>query len=461
MAEQTLSEVLAEFALGLNFRDIPADTLTHAKQHALDLVGVSLGVSASETARTVRKTIGRLGGKAECTVIGSARKYPAPLAALANATMAHTPDFDDTHGGSIIHPSAVTVPTALATAEALGADGKSLLTALVAGYEVLLRLGLMAPGKFHPRGFHPTVVCGVFGAAVTAGKLKRLPAKTLCHALGICGSQASGILEFLADGSSTKRIHPGWASLSGMIAVMLAQDGLTGPRTVLEGRFGLLKSFVGEGGEIPEGVINNLGNRWETNFISYKPYPCCHHLMAFIDCIRALNKRERIPLEEIVQVEGIISQDQADLVCTPREAKLAPRTPYDAKFSLPYVVGVTLLRGKCGLGDFTPRAIQDKKVLELAQKVTHTISDQTGFPRVFPGWVKIKLKNGTVLEHREMVNRGGPENPLSEEEIIDKFESNALLVLPLRKVKEIEEKILNMEGLRNIQSLVKDLGLKK
>jgi 2-methylcitrate dehydratase PrpD len=453
VGNQTYSEKLTEFGIQLKYGDIPALAITNAKYHILDVIGVILASSYSDTANTIKNTLHKMGGRQESTVIGSDNKFPAPLAAMANATMAHTPDFDDTHGESIIHPSSVVVPTSLAVGETQGTNGKDFIAAAVAAYEIILRIGMVAPGKFHAIGFHPTPICGIFGAALISGKLKGLDPLTIRNAMGICGSQAAGLLEFLSDGSSVKRFHPGWACYSGIFATLLAEEGMTGPATVLEGRFGFYRTHLNKEEYNLERLTEGLGTKWEVNNISYKLYPCCHHIPAFADCVREIKRKETIQPDEIEEIECIISPGQADLVCRPVEDKVAPRTPYDAKFSLPYVIAVMISRGKCGLNDFTDEAIREEKVLQLAKKVKHTLSDSTGYPGSFPGWVKIKLKNGKVLEHREKVNRGGPDNPVGEEEIIDKFENNAQLLLSSQKVKEIKEQILNIEGLKDIRSV--------
>ncbi len=458
MSTKTSSERLAEFVLGLDYERIPRSTRTAAKLHMLDALGVSLAVSRSETADAIRRTIRRLGGTAESTVIGAGERFPAPAAALANATMAHTPDFDDTHGGSIIHPSSVVASTALAVGESSGRSGEEILTAAVAGYESLLRLGLAAPGKFHEGGFHPTAVCGVFGAILISARLRSLGVETTRNALGIGGSQAAGLLEFLADGSSAKQIHPGWASYAGIFATLLAEDGVTGPKTVLEGRHGLYNTHLGEGKYDLESHLGTLGRKWETDNISYKLYPCCHFLMAFIDCARKIRGSSPMRSQDVEEIEVIVAPEEAKLVCEPLDAKRAPRGTYDAKFSLPYTVAVALSRGNCVLDDFTEERLGDQAVLDLAAKVRSVPCETTGFPNVFPGWVRVRLRNGTVLEHREKVQRGGPENPADDGEIVAKFENNARRVLSPEKVAEIRDQVMGLEKLPNIGPLMKNLA---
>ena len=455
---KTCSERMMAFATGLEYERIPAAAIDAAKHHMLDALGVALASSRSDTARTVMATANRLGGRPDCTVLGRKERYPAPAAAFVNASMCHTPDFDDTHGGSVIHPSCVVVPVALAVGEERGVTGKEFLTALVAGYEILLRIGLSAPGKFHRNGFHPTGACGAFGSAVVASRLGGLGREAAVNALGISGSFASGLLEFLSDGSSAKRVHPGWASFGGIIASQLAADGLTGPRTVLEGPNGFLRSHLREEKYDIESLIGTLGKRWETERISYKMYPCCHFLSAFIDCARVIKARHAPRAEEIEAVECVIAPEQARLVCEPDEGRKRPRTPYDAKFSLPYAAALGILRGDCVLGDFTEESIRDEEVLRLAGKVGCTLSESTGDPQVFPGWMKVRMRNGAVYEHREGIQRGGPENPVGTEDIVRKFENNARAVYPEGRVAGIRDAALDIGSCRDIRSFTRALG---
>lgn len=455
---KTCSERMMAFATDLEYERIPITAIEAAKHHMLDALGVALASSRSDTAGTVTATANRLGGRPDCTVPGREERYPAPTAAFVNASMCHTPDYDDTHGGSVIHPSCVVVPVALAVGEEKGVTGKEFLTALVAGYEILLRIGLSAPGKFHRNGFHPTGACGAFGSAVVASRLGGLGREAAVHAMGISGSFASGLLEFLSDGSSAKRVHPGWASYGGIIASLLAADGLTGPRTVFEGPNGFFRSHLREEEYDIESLIGTLGKRWETEQISYKMYPCCHFLTAFIDCAREIKARHAPMPEEIEAVECVIAPDQARLVCEPAEGRKRPRTPYDAKFSLPYAAALGILRGDCVLADFSEESILNEEVLRLAGKVGYTLSDTTGYPRVFPGWMKVRMRNGAVYEHREGKQRGGPENPVGTEEIVRKFENNARVVYSEGRIAGIRDAALAIETCKDIRGFAKALG---
>ena len=240
----------------------------------LDVLGIALASSTSDFAPAVMAALDGWAAEGPCTVLGTRRTAPAPLAVLANGSLAHGLDFDDTHAASITHASAVVLPCALAVGEARRVDGRALVTAAVAGYEAIARLGMAAPGRFHDRGWHATAVCGAFAAALTAGRVDGLDVGRLTAALGIAGSFASGVLEFLEDA--------GWAGHSGVVAAALARGGFTGPATVLEGRFGLYRTFVGAAPDLAP--FDTLGRQWETLRVGFKPYPCCHYNHAYLDC---------------------------------------------------------------------------------------------------------------------------------------------------------------------------------
>jgi 2-methylcitrate dehydratase PrpD len=398
------------------------------------------------------------GANPRSSIIGGAEKSCAPAAALINSTAAHGPDFDDTHPGSVIHISSVVVPTGLAVAESVGATGKDFLTALIAGYETTARLGMAAPGAFHMRGYHATALVGIFGAVLIAGKLQRLDETVQRHALGIAGSQASGILECLNAKSSLKQIQPGWAAYSGIVATLFAQEGVTGPDTVFEGRYGFFRSFLPDGNYDLTKAVDDLGRKWEVGDIAYKLYPCCHHTQAFLDCLKSIRAGNPFSLDEIEEIECIISPMQAELLCKPLEDRYAPKTAYTAKFSLPYVMSVMLHRGKVGLREFSDEAIGDPAILRLARRVRFTESDDTGYPGSFPGWVRIVLRDGRRLEQRMMANRGAQGNPASDDEIVGKYEDNASLVLPREIVDRLRELVMNLDDVPDLSTLTASMA---
>jgi len=447
----TLARRLADFTAALEFDALPPEVVASAKLRTLDILGIALAATTLETAPSILGALEGWGGGGDCTVFGTKQTAAVPLAILANGSLAHSLDYDDTHAASITHASAVVVPVALALGEAGGLDGRAVITAAVAGYESIARLGMAASGLFHARGWHATAVCGAFAAALTAGRLERLDAARLTAALGIAGSFASGVLEHLEDGSWVKRVHPGWAGHGGAVASALARGGFTGPATILDGRFGFYRTFVGA--EPDPAPFETLGREWETLAIGYKPYPCCHYNHAYLDCALDLRRAHALTPEAIEAVECLVPAGQVPIVCEPRAAKLRPRTSYDAQFSLPFSLASALLDGRVGLDTYAPERLSDAARLDLAARVTHTVDPDSPFPRGFPGWVRLRLRDGRRLEARAPDGRGSRSRPLPPEAIVEKFRDNAGRALAPARVAEIERTVLALEALGDVRSL--------
>jgi 2-methylcitrate dehydratase PrpD len=437
---------LAEFAAALRLASIPSAVRQSAALRVLDTLGCALAASREAWAPSVIGLASQWGeGTGPCSVIGSAHRATPPIASLVNGCLAHGLDFDDTHSPSIVHASSALVPAALALGECGDLPGGLVLTALVAGYEAVTRLGMAAPGRFHERGWHATAVCGAFGATVTAGRCLGLGVSQLISALGLAASMASGVLEFLEDGSAAKRLHPGWAAHSGILAATLASGGFTGPATGLEGRFGFYRAALGEAPDFGP-ALSSLGVEWETLRIAFKPYPCCHYNHAFIDAALAIRREHGVNPDDVAEVECLVPAGEVPVVCEPAGVKRRPRTPYEAQFSLPYTVAVALAEGRVGVGSFAAERIGDAAVLDLASRVRYSVDQESGFPATFPGWVRVRLRDGRLLERRQPANRGGPEYPLSRHEIIEKFRDNASRALPAERVRDLERAVLDLEG---------------
>lgn len=415
----TLAGTVGEFAARAAFDDVPAEVLERARHLVLDAVGLAFASTAYPFPAVALQALSAFGGAGEQPVLGMAERLPARDAAVLNGVLIHGMDFDDTHIPAVTHVSAAALPAALAAAISAGADTRTLLLAYVLGVEVSARVGIGGAGGFHDVGFHPTAVAGAFGAAVAAGKVSGLDADGIARAQGVVGSMSSGLLEFLADGSWTKRLHPGWAAMSGLTAAGFAKAGWTGPPAVYEGRFGLYNTHLAGRETRPEAVGSALGQTWELTRTAVKPYPICHFIHAFADA--ALTLRPEIGSADIAEIRCAIHPVPGKVVCEPAEAKWAPRDEYDAKFSLPYVVATALTRGRFTLAELEDDALADRAVLDLAQKVRVSDDDDSAFPAAYSGAVEIELSDGRVLRHREQVNRGHEERPLANDEIVAKF----------------------------------------
>src|SRR5438128_1982759 len=373
---------LARFVIGLRLDDVPSSVVTKAALLALDTLGCALASTRYDFGRAAVQTAERLGGPQESTLVGSKVRVAAANAVLANATLAHGLDFDDTREDAIVHTGCVAVTTALAAGEAAGGSGRAALEALIAGVEVMCRVGLAVPGALHARHFHPTAIAGGFGAVAAAGKLQRLSEEQLVHAFGIVGSQAAGIIEYLADGSWPKRLHPGWVSHAGVIAAQLARAGFTGPATVLEGQHGLYAAFAGGHDASRLGaLLETLGKTWELEELTLKPYPCGSIAQPYMDCAARLREQHGIKPEQILSIRCRTAEGPIPRLWEPLASKHNPANGYASKFSLPYLLAAILVKGRVTLAEFTDEAAPDAAELAVAGKVGHEVDATIDYPR--------------------------------------------------------------------------------
>ncbi len=453
--ERTPVQQLADFAVACRDAGLPEPVREDVVGRVLDVIGnclagraESLGVADPDQA--VLRAVTQWGGLPESGVIGSAERLPAPSAAFVNGTLAHVLDFDDTHLPSVLHPAASVVPAALAAAEANASSGEQLLAAVAAGVEITNRLGMasyLAPLRnslFFEKGFHATSICGTLGAAAAAGLLYGLDAEQIASAMGIAASMGAGVIEANRPGGTVKRSHCGWAAHGGVTAAVLAREGVTGPPTVLEGRFGFFAAYL-DGTYDAEAMLGELGDRWELLRTVYKPYPSNHFTHPGIDCALALRAHGLDP-SSIQWVELGVAAPVLRTIAEPREDKLRPRSAYHAKFSGPFTVARALLGGG-GLGlyldDFTDATYTDPKVLELASRVRCVADERASeiFPRAFAANLRIQTSDGQLLEHRVDSSRGGPEHPLSHADLLVKFRLNAGRALPTVQVESLVEAV--------------------
>lgn len=449
---EPFAQAIGRFVGTLRLSDVPSAVVEKAKLVLLDTLGVALASSTMDFGAMVTRVAQRLGGTAQSRVIGSKSKVAAANAVLANGTLAHGLDYDDTLEEAIVHTGACAWMTALAVGEEVGAGGAAVLEAAIAATEVLCKVGLVAPGKFHARGFHPTALCSTFGAAAAAGKLYALTPAAWSDAFGLCGSQSSGIIEYLADGTWTKRLHPGWSAHGGVIATLLAREGFRGPGKVFEGTHGFFKAFGGTDGYRFE-KFAELGKEWETPRLTFKSYPCGSISHPYMDCALKLKQKYSPPPEKIAEVVCRTAEGPVHRLWEPLADKQRPVSSYGAKFSLPYSIAAMLARGRAGLEEFSDEAIRDPVILGLARKVRYQLDPTIDYPRHFSGHVKITMNDGTVLEENQPHPRGGFEAPLPPAEIEAKFRANAGLALPAEQAEQVIDFVGRLEQLASIQEL--------
>ena len=417
----SIAEQLAARIAALDAGRLPAAVRRKCEDLVIDVAGLCV------TARNedyITSAMAGLDDDGPCTAIGHIRTLSTAGAAFINGTAAHGEDFDDTFEGGPVHTGAVIVPAVLAACERHRPDGAALLLGIAVGSEVMCRLSTVAPKAVHKAGFHPTAIFGTMGAAAGVGAALGLTAKQLVDALGIAGSMAGGIIEYLAEGAWTKRLHPGWAAQAGIRAALLARAGYFGPRTVFEGVHGLFNGFAHTTHGDYNALIGDFGARWVTETIGFKPYPCGTMAHPYIDCARRLAARGVKP-GDVKELLCEVAEGTVHRLWEPLASKQRPPNGYAAKFSTPFLLATGFVRGSVGLDAFTEEAVRNEQVLALAQKVRYVIDPENPYPNGFTGHIRAFMTDGQVLEERQPHFRGGTSEPLTRADIEEKFALNA------------------------------------
>src|SRR5437588_3056861 len=363
-----VAEILADKIAALETAALSAAVRRKCEDLLIDVVGLCV------TARKEDYVGAALAGwddEGTCTAIGHARPMSAAGAAFINGTAAHGEDFDDTFEGGPIHAGAVIVPAVLAACERHKPDGRAALLGIAVGVETMCRLSLVAPTLTHKAGFHPTAVFGAMGAAAGVGAALKLPARQLVDALGNAGSMAGGIIEYLAEGAWTKRLHAGWAAQAGIRAALLGRAGFSGPRTVFEGVHGFFHAFAHTAGGDYAALTDGFGAQWVTKTLAFKPYPCGTMTHPYIDCARRLGRR--LGADDVVEMVCDVGEGTVHRLWEPLAAKQRPANGYAGKFSTPYCIAAGFVRGNVALSDFSDAAVREAAVLALAAKVRYRI----------------------------------------------------------------------------------------
>ena len=417
----SVAEQLADKVLSLAPGTIPAAVRARAEELLIDVVGLCVAARRTDYIQALTAAVD---GGGPCTAIGHAATFSGEHAALINGAAVHGEDFDDTFEGGPVHSSAVIVPAVLAACERFGCDGRAALIGIVAGVESLCRLSMVVPKAVHKSGFHPTSVLGTPAAALAVSAALAHNRKQMVDALGHAGSFASGIIEYLAEGASTKRLHPGWAAQAGLQAARIAAHGVLGPRTVFEGTHGLFNGFARSSEGDYDVLTGDFGERWHMEGITFKPYATGTMNQPYIDCALRLAGK------------GFAAEDVKDVLCETAEGyvhrlwepladKRHPPNGYAAKFSTPFNVAVAFVTGGAGFDAFSERSVRDKRVLALAGKVRYAVDPANPYPKAYTGHVRMTLKDGRVFEERQPHIRGGVHEPLSRADIERKFRGNA------------------------------------
>ena len=452
--ETGITQILAKFASNVNYEDLPPDVVDRAKYFCLDFAGVTLNGSTTDSAKAVVKALDDVGRSGPSTIVGTNKRALPEYAAMANGTAFHSIEMDDVNNEASLHPGVVAFPTALAMADIAPVSGKDFISAVVAGYDVIIRLGrALKPKEHYGRGFHPTGTCGAFGGAAVAARLLGLQGDDYTHALGIAGSQAAGSMEYLAQGAWTKRLHPGWSAHSGIWAALLARAGYSGPTTILEGRDGFLNAYSGD--PDPSLVLKDLGEEYQVTRTSVKPHACCRYNQGPIDCLLEIGKSNDFQAMDIEEVKiGVLSQGMR-LVAEPVEAKRNPKSVVDMQFSMPFAAAVALSYGSASLNEYAigiPDRPEVRHIMDRVQCVTDPKLDAQA-PKLFPAWAEVRTSNGRTMRSELTYPKGDPENPVTWDEMRTKFNLLSAPVISSQRQEKIISAIDSLEQMDDVRQL--------
>lgn len=440
---------LARFIADIKYEDLAPRVIEKTKGLILDLLGCELAFAALPWSKAVFQYIqGKTGSRGESTIVLYGLKTTVEDAAFANATFGHGFEMDDTEMHTLTHPGVVVIPSALALGENKRISGKEFITAVVAGYEAMIRIAAATRTSIE-RSFHGTSINGPFGSAAAASKIMGMKADTIVNALGIAASESSGISEYAISGGSVKRLHAGFASQAGVRATLLASHGLTGPTAALEGKKGYCQAFANKCyiDEVMAGLGKELRIMWTGN----KPYCCCAGQHTVIDATAAMIKERPLKPEEIEKI--IVEQ-------MPREVKsvgniIEPHDITAAQFSGRFGVALRLIKGSNGFGDYTMENIKDPAILSLVHKIDYSANEklEDKSAEAAPAIVTIKLKNGEVFKKRVDYAKGTIKNPMKIKELEDKFEGLAAMVISSGRIEKIIQTVMGLEEVNDISSL--------
>jgi 2-methylcitrate dehydratase PrpD len=459
----TIATMLGDFCSHLEHADIPEEVRRAARWHLVDTLGVCIaGLAPGEADGQALRTVADRwhDGTARSVVLGTGLVCRPEAAALINGALAQSLEMDDKHGPSLARPGSTVTPAAVAVGQDRDLPVEEVVTAIIVGYELMIRLGLVAGDRFLRRGYHTSSLLAVFGAAASVGRLLRCDRTTIVDALGIAGTFAAGIQESTRTGSTSKILHGGWGAHSGVLAVDLAAGGITGPDSVFEGQYGFFRSHLTPLEEELNWdiAVRSLGNRWYLPETAFKPYPCCQLLHAFIEAgtqLRARLTSEGVPVSEIDELSCRLSEPGLTLVTQPDERKRAPKHAHEARFSLPFVLASTLVNGDISTDSFTAAALADPDVLALAARVHSAEDPYSDYPLHYPARLEARA-GGRRYSFHVPYHPGSPEAPLSEEAVLAKFARNTSWFLG-PEAAEAGARLADPDGAQSLRDWLVDL----
>lgn len=452
MDGQEISRQCVRFATGLQLANVSEATREHAKQCLLDWLGCAIRGAGMPQAEPVKRYVDETGGNPQAQILGRPLRSSAYQAALSNGYFGHILEMDDVDKQSISHPGTVVISSALSSGEQNGASGADFLVAMIAGYEVMLRVGA-AVTPAHYQIWHTTATTGVFGSVVAAGRLLGLNPEQMTWAFGNAGTMSAGLWEFLQDGAMSKYLHAGKAAASGVMAASFARHGLSGASRILEGKQGFFAGYARQ--KVDPAIFADFDENYRLDKVSFKPYPCCRHTHSAIDCALDLHRRCGDQTDAIRKIELRTYKAAAQVAGNenPTEAR-------QAQFSLKYVVAAALKNGRVTLDEFAPEMLADSSLRSLMGKATVQVDAALDAltPDIWPAKLTVSMMDGTIFESSVEYPKGDPENPLTWEEVIAKFEGLTTGILTREGCRKVVGLCRDMENMNHCGELIKEVN---
>ncbi|AMN41155.1 MmgE/PrpD family protein [Rhodoplanes sp. Z2-YC6860] len=455
----SLSQQIADWVSGYSHDALPADVIQSTKLRILDIMGCMLGAAAHPDALSARDTAAQAFPGAQTRSIPYGGGASMAGAALVNGTAALVLEFDDSHLESALHSSSPVIAVAIPVAHAQGCTGRQFIAAVALGNEIACRLGMVAVGKFHQNGFHPTGIFGTFGAICAAARCLSLNATQTMDAIGIGGSLSSASMASWEDGSAAKSLHAGFSALSAVNAAFCARNGVTGPRGVFDGRFGFFKAHV-QDKSYPfafSRATDRLGDDWEALKIAPKAYPCGHYIQPLIDAALTLRRQHGITPDQVISISCSVPEFVIPLVAEPVAEKRRPRTSFHGRFSLHHSMAEAMLQGTLDKKSFDAANLTDQRFNTLADKVHAMVDRQMTDRNQLGGRVEIELTDGRKVAFTVDHMRGMPQNPMSTEDIVRKFRSNVSDLMPAIRIDRIVDIVMSLDRQDDLQPLMTEL----
>ena len=451
---KSVSERIVDCAAGLTADQIPPAVRARTEELLIDIAGLCVAARNTDYVKALIASVDRGGA---CSALGHGGEFSAEDAAMINGTAGHGEDFDDTFEGGPVHSSTVIVPAVLAACERFGRGGRAALMGMTVGIEAMCRLSMVIPKAIHKAGFHPTSVIGAMSATLAVSTTLGLNRRQTVDALGIAGSMASGIIEYLAEGAWTKRLHAGWAARIGLHAARIAQHGFLGPRTVFEGTHGFFYAFARNPDGDYDVVTRDFGKEWFIDKITFKPYATGTMNQPYIDCALRL-ARKGFTADDVVDVLCETAEGYVHRLWDPLASKQKPANDYAAKFSAPFNVAVAFVTGSAGLDAFSEKTVRDPRILGLAGKVRYVVDPNNPYPKAYTGHIRMTLKDGRRLEKFVAQAVGSVDRPMSDRDLDAKFLDLADGVLPADRARRLLDLCRRVDVLPQAGEIARSAG---